>query len=152
VLTLRGYRFLLGPAVTGESIQLREEISRLLEAGLFLTSDEAKVSAVAVASISRAYNLGIGESECITICQADAKLTLWSDDRRARTVASNLLGTNRVVGTADLLRACVEQNLFSPLEAYSAYELARSRGAFLPPLTQISFQIERAACDDTVEL
>ena len=74
-------------------------------------------------------------------CQADPELGFWSDERRARAVAATLLGFGRVVGTADLLRKCIAQGLMTPLDAYTAYELSRSRGAFLPPLDRAAFQV-----------
>ena len=138
VLSLNGYTFVLGPAVFAESVQLRDEIQAHVDAGRFVLPDEASISAFSVASISGAYNLGVGESECIAISKADNEANLWSDDRRARSVATSLLGIARVVGTADLLRSCVAEGL-TPLDAYTAYELARSRGAFLPPLPRDFF-------------
>lgn len=139
VFLLENYEFILGPAVISESVQLREVLVRHLEEGRVSTADENLISATAVASISGTYNLGVGESECIAMCRAEDGLGLWSDDRRARSVAAGLLGPHRVIGTFDLLRACVVQNLLSPLDAYTAYELARSRGAFLPLLERSLF-------------
>jgi hypothetical protein len=143
VLLLDDHTFMLGPAVISESLQLGDVVQGHLDAGRLVTADDGSVAATTVASISGSYNLGIGESECIAICQVDPDLTFWSDDRRARMVASTLLGADRVVGTADLLCACVAQGLMNPLDAYTAYELARSRGAFLPPLGRQVFQRNR---------
>jgi predicted nucleic acid-binding protein len=140
VLSLDGYVFILGAAVTTEAIQLREEVQKHLDAGRFACADESSISATTVASVSGSYNLGIGESECIVICQADPESVLWSDDGRARAVASMLLGANRVVGTGDLLRTCADRSVLTPLDAYTAHELARSRGAFLPHLAREFFQ------------
>ena len=141
VLILEDHTFVIGPAVVTESVQLREVVQRHLDAGRLVTADDGSIGATTVASISGSYNLGVGESECIAICQADPGLHFWSDDRRARAVASALLGPDRVIGTADLLRACVAQGLMPPLDAYTAYELARSRGAFMPALDRTDFQI-----------
>lgn len=140
-LMLEGHTFVLGPAVMAESLQLREEVTANLSAGRMTMPDESLITASAVASISGSYNLGVGESECIAICEANRELVFWSDDRRARSVANALLGPQRVIGTADLLRTCVAQALLSPLDAYTAYELARSRGAFLPPLERSAFHL-----------
>ena len=140
LLLLEGHKFVLGPAVMAECVQLREVVQGHVNAGRLSTPDDGMIAATTVASISGNYNLGIGESECIAICQVDAELAFWSDDRRARSVATALLGANRVVGLADLLRASTAQGLISPLDAYTAYELARSRGAFLPPLDRSAFQ------------
>ena len=139
VLSLENCEFALSTAVVTESIELREEVQKHLDAGRLIRSDETSISAMTVASISGSYNLGIGESECLALCQLDGKLFLWSDDRRARNVTCELLGANRVVGTRDLLLICVQQALLSPLDAYGAYELARSRGAFLPLLMREFF-------------
>jgi predicted nucleic acid-binding protein len=141
VLLLEDHTFFVGPAVMEESVQLKEVVQAHVNAGRLTTPDDSLIAATAVASISGSYNLGIGESECIAICQADPELGFWSDDRRARTVAATLLGAGRVVGTADLLRECVAQGLMTPLDAYTAYELARSRGAFLPSLDRAAFQV-----------
>jgi predicted nucleic acid-binding protein len=141
VLLLENYEFILGPAVMAESLQLREVLEKHLSEGRTTLPDENLISATTVASISGNYNLGIGESECIAVCQADPSLNFWSDDRRARLVGGELLGEARIIGTADLFRACVEQALLSPLDAYTAYELARSRGAFLPALGRNDFDV-----------
>lgn len=139
VLSLNEHTFVLGPAVLSESVQLRVEIEEHIAAGRLTLPNENLISAFSVASISGAYNLGVGESECIALCQADDEANLWSDDRRARSVGRVLLGVTRIVGTADLLRECAVQGLLTTLDAYTAYELARSRGAFLPPLARQFF-------------
>jgi predicted nucleic acid-binding protein len=141
VLLLESHTFVLGPAVMTESVHLQEVVKGHINAGRLTTPDDNSIAATTVASISGNYNLGIGESECIAICQSDPSLAFWSDDRRARVVAAALLGASRVIGTADLLRECVAQGLMSPLDAYTAYELARSRGAFLPPLDRAAFHL-----------
>lgn len=140
VVLLEGYEFVVSPAVNDESIQLREEVKKHVESGNLQCADESSISAVAVANVSATYNLGIGESECISLCLDCPELVFWSDDQRARNVASKLLGAHRVVGTADLLAQAVRQHLMSQLDGYAAYELARSRGAFLPPVDRDFFK------------
>jgi predicted nucleic acid-binding protein len=139
VVLLEPYEFLISPAVDDESIQLRREVEKHIKSGKIQYADETSISAVSVANISATYNLGIRESECISLCLENAELVFWSDDRRARNVASELLGAHRVIGTADLLAEGVRQGLLSQLDAYAAYELARSRGAFLPALDREFF-------------
>ena len=77
------------------------------------------------------YGLGAGEVECILLA-ARHKMIVCTDDKKARRVAETVLGVDSAVGVLALLQKCIDSNLLTIQEAWSAYELMRSRGAFLP--------------------
>jgi predicted nucleic acid-binding protein len=81
----------------------------------------------------------LGESECILFCVGRAGFNVCSDDRKARLVGVAALTPERVVGTSDLLKECVNQGVLTPQDSFAAYEQMRARGAFLPILGREEF-------------
>lgn len=84
------------------------------------------------------HELGAGESEAILACMA-SETHLWSDDKRARNVGTDLLGEPRVVGTIGILKALVGAQDLAIETAWDAYNSMRDAGARLPPITQEFF-------------
>lgn len=89
------------------------------------------VSADEVLSFMEKHDLGAGESEGILVCLA-LKKHFWSDDRRARDKAVELLSRIAVVGTAGILRDLVNSGDLADWEAVQAYQAMRDKGGFLP--------------------
>lgn len=96
--------------------------------------DASAISATTYLELLDQYGLGEGETECLAAAKTGDYLMV-SDDLRARNVAIDLLGTNRVMGTIGLLRIAVAKNLLTRGQAFASYQLMRSLGAFLPILT-----------------
>ena len=94
---------------------------------------ENGVSVTEFAEAVRKYRLGAGEVECILLAGRH-QLVVCTDDKKARRVAEKVLGSPGVLGVLILLQKCIDARLLTAQAARSAYELMRSRGAFLPDL------------------
>jgi predicted nucleic acid-binding protein len=79
------------------------------------------------------HELGEGETECIAICLS-RPFVLVCDDNKARQLARDLLGPDRVIGSIRLLKWCVIENLITADAAFKTYELMRATGGFLPQM------------------
>jgi predicted nucleic acid-binding protein len=79
------------------------------------------------------HELGEGETECIAIAQLEG-LTVCCDDRRARRIARELLGEERVVGSLRLLKWCVEEEVITCEKAHEYALQMRAAGGFVPAM------------------
>lgn len=141
-LAIPEHAFAIGPLVRGECVELADEITEKIESGQITLLDDSILSASRIDQIATENNLGVGESEGIAFCEVNPGLTLCTDDRRARAIASQLLGQNRVVGTEDLLLLAVTATLLAAADAFRVHELMRARGAFLPERDRAFFARE----------
>jgi len=89
-----------------------------------LTSDE-------VVAFMEKHDLGAGESEGILVCLA-LKKHFWSDDRRARERAIELLTRAAVIGTAGMLRELVKSGDITRDQTIGAYRTMRELGGYQP--------------------
>jgi predicted nucleic acid-binding protein len=130
VLNLPNRSFAVGPQVLGECATHREIIDPFLGQALRVLSDD-ELSASLFFSLLERYELGIGETECLTLAdQYDGGVC--TDDRKARNMCTSKIGSDRVLGSVRLLREAVSADLLSPEEAIQAYQTMKARGAFLP--------------------
>jgi predicted nucleic acid-binding protein len=121
------------PVVEGEctgKTQTEKAFHALLEAELLERSD-AQVSADALTSFITEHDLGAGESEAILSCIESGR-HLWSDDKRARTVGTTILGEARVAGTLRVMKSLVQLEDLTADSAFQAYGRMRAAGGFLP--------------------
>lgn len=135
VLRLPGNFYFVGGLVEEESDSIRSQIAQAIEIGTLARLDDTAISAATYLGLLETYELGEGETECIAAALDRNDLIVVSDDRRARYVATVLLGTNRVTGTIGLLRLTVANGVLGMKQAFEAYQVMRSLGAFLPKLT-----------------
>jgi predicted nucleic acid-binding protein len=84
------------------------------------------------------HRLGAGETECLLLAQRDG-YTLMSDDRRARLVATEQLGADRVVGSIAWLSHLVREGVLAAPAALTHYTAMRMAGAYLPRMTDEEF-------------
>jgi predicted nucleic acid-binding protein len=96
------------------------------------------VDAVTLASAIKDLRLGAGETESLLLAERDGYCVL-SDDRRARNVAREKLGRNRVVGSMRWLAHLVAANRITPMNAWAKYQGMRAAGAFLPDVPDAEF-------------
>lgn len=132
------HEYFIGPAVLGESEPLEAELQQACANGRIAMLDDADVDLSEYLRIAEA-GLGDGETECIAL----ASIRGWhvcSDDGRARKIASDHLGGDRVLGTIRLLMHCVASGVLSSAQAFAAYENMLQAGAFLPKLTINAFE------------
>jgi|ERR1700722_274216 len=140
VLKLEAHEFFVGAFVEEESGPF---LQPYYERSLLTKLSDQKVSSSAFYEILSRYDLGFGETECIVFAVMD-KMSVCSDDLKARKAATSELGDGRVIGTLFLLRECVKSEVMTPGDARGAYEQMRTKGAFLPDLQEGYFEIEPA--------
>jgi len=137
VLRLPGYEFSLGEVVLGECGRLAPEIMKRISSGS-IGLVENSIPAMQFAQAVDKYRLGAGEVECILLA-ALHQMVVCTDDKKARRVAETVLGVGAAVGVLTLLQKCIDAKLLTVKDAWAAYELMRSRGAFLPTLREDYF-------------
>lgn len=139
MLALQDWAFFIGPIVRGEVVQLKEVVDGCVTNNTLNALPDDGLLFDDVADFADQRNLGFGESECILFCVGRNGLNLCSDDRKARSVAAAVIVAERILGTADLVKERVRQGILTPQDAFAAYEVMRSRGAFLPALERQDF-------------
>jgi len=132
VLELPEHRFAVGPQVLGECGGDATIIGAQFGARLTELSDE-DLRATLFFDLLERYGLGPGETECLAFAIVNDG-NVCSDDRKAREMAAEELGVERVLGTARLLRDTVAAGLLTPEQGERAYEKMRVSGGFLPIL------------------
>jgi predicted nucleic acid-binding protein len=131
------HEYFIGPAVFGESEPLDAILQKACDDGRIIVLGDADIDLVEYSRIAEA-GLGDGETECITLAATNGWL-VCSDDGRARKIASERLGAERVIGSIRLLMQCVAAGHLARAEAFAAYTRMMEAGAFMPKLTQQSF-------------
>jgi predicted nucleic acid-binding protein len=135
-LKLREHMFFVGSFVKDESGPL---ILPHLQVGSLTELPDDRLSLSRFTELLERYGLGYGETECIAFAISE-NMSVCSDDAKARKAAQAELGLDRVVGSIFLLRECVKAGSLSTRQAFLAYELMKSRGAFLPDLQEDQFE------------
>jgi predicted nucleic acid-binding protein len=140
ILRLSTYFFFVGPQTIGECEDtIRQTILECASAGeLTILQDENISSAIFLELIDR-YRLGDGETECLTFAKVFG-YGICSDDRKARRVASDVIGADGVTGSLGLLKLAVDQELITPQRAFEAYQQMKFLGAFLPDIQRDFFE------------
>lgn len=135
VVRLPGDSFSASSAVLRECASIRDEIIALIAAHHLVLLQGTEISATRYLALKGEHQLGDGETECLTYALA-SDFTVAIDDRRARAVATSLLGQTRVSGSIGLLRECVTRGVISRCPAYAAITKMRRRGGFLPNMSK----------------
>jgi predicted nucleic acid-binding protein len=130
LLSLPNHRFVIGPQALAECATQKEFIQRYLGRSLSVLPDDALLAS-AFFGLLEEYGLGLGETECLTFA-VQYQANVCSDDRRAREMCICVLGKERVLGTARLLREAVAAKMLTPEDALGAYCTMKALGAFLP--------------------
>lgn len=130
VLGLKAHEFYVGSFVKDECGGF---LQPYIEQGLLKELSDERLPSDAFSDVLTRYDLGFGETECITFAILE-RMSLCSDDAKARKSAQTELGENRVTGTLFLLRECVKVHVLTAESALIAYEQMRAKGAFLPDL------------------
>jgi predicted nucleic acid-binding protein len=124
----------LSPLVVGEcEPTCAAEILRLQQEGRIKFVDPDDISAETFLDLLETYQLGEGETECLALCSVHPYI-LCCDDQRARHVATQLHGPERVVGSLRLLKWAVLEGLISADDAYSRHSAMKDAGGFLPDI------------------
>ena len=138
VLDVPGYEFFIGPEVLSECGK-DSQVYQMIESGKLVALPDDELLLSRLQALIEELDLGIGETECIMFADLDAKLHICSDDRKARRVASQRLGADRVIGSLALLKRCVAMASLTKEQALQSVNLMKSKGAFLPELADDFF-------------
>jgi predicted nucleic acid-binding protein len=134
VLGMPERAFIVSPMVAGEChAECVVEVVRLTATCNITLAQEQDIDAALFLELLDNHELGQGETECIAICFAGHH-SICCDDRKARAVATDLLGEERVMGSLRLLKWAVEAGRITSDAAYSAYRAMIDAGGFLPTL------------------
>lgn len=128
----------LGPQVLTECTTISDQLGRLIAEGRLTLIDDTEVPADQYLLLMERYALGAGETECLAFASSGDDV-VCCDDRRARAMTSAEIGDVRVTGSIGLLGLAIHHELITAEDAFSAYELMRRRGAFLPELNAREF-------------
>jgi predicted nucleic acid-binding protein len=136
----------LTPIVVGEcQPTLAAKILELKTGGTVQFVDDTAVPTEFFLNLLAEHNLGEGETEAISVCRA-LGYDLCCDDRKARRLATEILGRGRVVGSLRILRWCVEETFLDCSAAFELFNAMRKAGGFLPNIAQPFFCDEGARC------
>lgn len=110
-----------------------------------ITPIQEDISGDELVDFMEMHKLGPGESECIILAQRHGFIFL-SDDKRARNVASELIGADRVVGTFGMALAVCKSGVLASADVVDGYMTAIGNGAFLPKRSREGFLVEAGNC------
>jgi predicted nucleic acid-binding protein len=129
--------YFIGTYVLDELGPDRESILRhIRETGIEFV-DGSDIPANLFLLLIQKYDLGDGETEAISIAVRYG-YTVCTDDRAARAAAVAEMGN--VMGSLGILRELVHAGAIPASEAFAAYQLMVSGGAFLPDIDATFFQ------------
>jgi predicted nucleic acid-binding protein len=135
----------LSPIVVSEcGLDCAAEIIALEAAGRIHFVPDCEISTDRFLDLVADYDIGDGELESITVCEATSR-AFCTDDAAARRLASNLLGAPKVMGSLRLLKFAVEAALLKCTDAFAGYLEMRNKGGFLPELETDFFCVSAPA-------
>jgi predicted nucleic acid-binding protein len=140
VAQLQKRNLCLSPLVIGECHPTcAAKLAELEKQGAIWFVDPEKISAEIFLQLLEEHDLGEGETECIALALKHP-FVLCCDDQKARNVATNLIGAERVVGSLRLIKWCVADGLLTSTAAFKIYQSMKAAGGFLPELNQSWFE------------
>lgn len=142
IIQLPTRKWVVGKIVFDECNDNENSVNELEEAianGQIRLLDGSDVDAVLYLDLLDKYNLGDGETECITYALTNGFYVL-TDDGKARQAVENEIGSRKVTGSLGLLKEAVDSNLITSAEAEIAYINMKDKGAFLPNLPNNFFE------------
>jgi len=135
IMSLDNSDYYISNSVIRESKSVENEVKVLLKNRILKSIDDNSISANQFLINKQKYNLGDGETECITYA-LENECVFICDDLAARNLSKKLIGVNRVTGSIGLLRECVSNNLLTREEAYASYIMMKQRGGYLPNMSK----------------
>lgn len=138
ILRIPGVTFQVSAVVRDESRTIAQAIDAAVAAGRLALVDDRLISVAQFVKAKAQWQLDDGETECI-LAAATLGCSVACDDKAARNVITATLGKARLSGSIGLLRHAIKTGLLTNAEAFSAYQLMRERGGFLPMITETEF-------------
>lgn len=140
VLGIPNSEFLISPIVAGEChSECVAEFVRLGATCNIKFVQDNEIDADAYLDLLALHALGQGETECLIVCVSGGH-SICCDDKKARAVATEMLGEDRVLGSLRLLRFAVQHGRATHAEAFQMYQAMVVAGGFLPELPLEWFQ------------
>lgn len=126
--------FWVGPIVLGEcSGACAANMWALAPIDAVHRLDESEIDGERFLELLAEYGLGPGETECLAVAEKMG-FAICTDDGLARRAALQLLGSNRLIGTARILRWSVQYQIMPCTEAADKFEVMKQEGGYLPVL------------------
>lgn len=115
--TSPGRRFGITPAVYEEILtgRGRERIDEAIQKGAIEVYRVERIEALALFS-RYTETLGIGEASCLALVKEEGWI-LATDDRHCRRLAEKEIGSDRIIGTVNILIEAIESGLLTIAEA-----------------------------------
>lgn len=131
---LNNHEFWVGPIVLGEcsgdcakhviSLMSHQKLSRL---------NEDELGAERFLQLVDQFSLGPGETECLAAAE-EKGFCICTDDNLARRATIELIGQNRLIGSARLLKWLVQEELMICEDASNCFDKMKKEGGYLPTL------------------
>lgn len=135
----------LSPMVVSEcGLNCAAELIALEAAGHIHFVPDDEISPDRFLELVTDYDIGDGELESIAVCETTDR-AFCTDDAAARRLATDLLGSPKVMGSLRLLKLAVEASLLKCTEAFAGYNKMRDSGGFLPDLANDFFCVGELA-------
>ena len=136
VASLSGYEFFIGNLVMEECLSKSDPthnifIQLLIQKGSMQLIPLSQMSKSDFENYLKKYNLGDGETECITL-SSNANYIICSDDKAARDSIEKEFGRSRLTGSLGLIKETVGEGLISCNIALEKYKIMIEKGGFLP--------------------
>lgn len=132
--SIPAFEFWIAPLALGEcNSDCAARIAALNADGLVHYLDENLLDADRFLELKALYELGDGETECLLVAEALGH-SVCTDDGKARTVAKELFGEARVIGSAGLMRQLAENTIVDCKRANDLFDLMKAAGGYLPAL------------------
>jgi predicted nucleic acid-binding protein len=141
VLKLSDHHFSMGPQAQDECTACPTTLKDALDNGTIAMLDDSTIPSDTFTKLLEKYDLGAGETECLTFASHNSKAHVCTDDLSARKATGQELGRARLCGSLTLLQECVRQKLLTNEQARIGYEQMRLKGAYLPDLTPGFFDV-----------
>jgi predicted nucleic acid-binding protein len=140
VLALPHHFYCLGSIVLSEAESAASQVEDQIAEGKLVCLDPSEISAQLYLQNLYQFELGQGETECITYALT-GNYCVCTDDMKARKVVQQLIGKKRLTGTPALMIEAVKLRLLTPQAANDAYALMIAKGGFLPALNFFNIDI-----------
>lgn len=134
VLEHAGVTFFVSPSVISEcrgTDLVGKTVGQAIASGQLQEVDDSMVPATLYLDFLEKHKLGNGETECLAVASIQG-LALCSDDLKARKMAGQEIGSDRVTGSLGLVKGVVRRGQLSEESAMHAYGQMKISGAFLP--------------------
>lgn len=134
VLELNGIDFHIGELVLDEcskNLDQKSFIERCINSGCLYLIEELPLDEILL--IKNKYILGIGESESLALALKHG-INIATDDKKARTISSKLLGKERLSGSIYFIKSLIQEGKIDCDKGLLLIDIMKKSGGFLPKM------------------